>query len=369
MEPKVSDATNAPGWGMTLQAMICERCDWRFLAPAGAAPLRCPHCFQANLSPLPPESKQIGQENPPELVAPFSLNSPMLAAAVQRFASGIPFPPADLVADKLTSRMARLYLPMWLVDTQAQANWQAETGYNYQVVSHQDSYNDHQGGWSSRQVEETRIRWEPRLGQLARSYHNVAAPALEQHRQIQAALGSFKLDSARPFEPEMIQGAYVRLPDRPAQDAWGDALPVLYGLAAEECRQAAGADHIRKFAWQAEFPDQHWSMLLLPVYATYYLDDDQQPQPVQLNGQNGQISGSRRASPKRARRAALGLLGASALAFLVGMLLIALSVLLPVLMIVAVVALAICLLLGAGALVPPLMAWNFNRKPERRLGR
>ena len=89
---------------------------------------------------------------------------------MQGFSQGIPYPPADLSPENLQQRLQRLFIPAWLVDASALASWQAEAGFNYEVVSHQEKYSDTQGGWRTQEVKEPRVRWEPRLGKLERTY-------------------------------------------------------------------------------------------------------------------------------------------------------------------------------------------------------
>ena len=79
-----------------------------------------------------------------------------------------------------------------------------------------------------------------------------------------------------------------------------DVEPALKSAAGEECRQAAGADYIRSFSWQPDFSNQNWTLLLMPVVSSYYIDDARIPQPVLFNGQDRATYGSRRASLKRA---------------------------------------------------------------------
>ncbi len=177
---------------------------------------------------------------PPETrLIPFSLSPTALESSIQSFAKDIPYAPDDLNPRQLRSRLQAVYLPMWLVDAEVQATWQAEAGFNYEVVSHQEKFEENRGGWSTRQVNETKIRWEPRLGRLQRSYQNISAPALEEHRQLQAQLGLFELSQAQPYQTQTIQSAMLRLPDRTTQDAWPDAKPAFQQAAVEECRQAS----------------------------------------------------------------------------------------------------------------------------------
>jgi hypothetical protein len=360
------DITPAPdlteSWGTPLAALVCERCDWRFLVPQSAEPQRCPHCFQPALTPVEPHIGQIPFAQPPELALPHALSGAQLNQEVQRFATGIPYPPQDLSAENLQARLNRMYLPMWLVDCRVRANWKAEAGFDYQVVSHQERYSSN--GWISQQVKEPRVRWEPRLGRLERSYANIAAPALEEHAALREALGDFDLTAARPYQPQDAQGVFIRLPDRPPQDAWSDAQLALQRAAAEECRKAARADHLRAFAWQAAFHEQHWTQLLLPVYTAYYLDDDQKPQALLIHGQSGKIHGARRASMRRATRAALAWLGVAGLIFILGLALTGGSLVAPPLLPLGILGLTLALLIALGAVIPLGQAWWFNRNQQ-----
>jgi hypothetical protein len=362
------DSTTRNAWDLELEAAVCERCDWTYLLPPGSLPRRlqqaadrCPRCFQNELMAWSGSLDELPQASPPELVAPHRISAAQLAQAVQNFANGIPFAPPDLNPKNLQARLRRLYLPAWLVDAKVRAEWQAEAGFDYQVVSHQDRYEQNRGGWASQQIKEDRIRWEPRVGRLERSYHNIPAPALEEALRLQKTLGKFDLSLAAPYQPETLQGAYVRLPNRAPQDAWSDAQAGFQAAAAQECRQAAGADHLRQFSWRAEYDAQNWTLLLLPVYTTYYQDDENRPQPVLIHGQSGKLTGLRRASMKRAQRAALAILGAAAVVFLLSLLLSVLAVALPALLAVGVFGLAMALLLGMAAIYPPASVWWFNK--------
>jgi hypothetical protein len=366
--PSVSSRPDVESaWGYSLELAVCDQCGWSFLVPADRASHRCPHCFKVDLSleDLQPALDQgLPYHHPPELALPFTLTSEILAARVNSFSQGIPYPSADLSPANLTGRLQRILIPAWLVDTCVRASWQAEVGFDYEVVSHQDQYRESQGGWKTQQVTETRVRWEPRLGRLERAYQNLPITALEGVHQLRESLGDIRLDGAQPYTPELTQGAFVRLPARSREDAWGEALPKLQSAAAEECRQAASADHLRDFRWQPDFYGQNWTLLLLPWYATYYLDDENQPQPVYLHGQSGVVRGERWASLKRARKAAFIILGVAGLIGLLSLLLVAAGLLVPPLLVIGAIGLFIALLVGLGAIIPPAIAWQFNRSQK-----
>lgn len=349
-------------WGKNLEAATCESCDWSFLSPPGDLPVECPHCFREKLEPLGEAAADLPYRHPPELAAPFFIPPDQLIINLDKFARGIPFAPKDLTSQTLMSRLQKVFLPMWLVDVDVRASWQNEIGFNYDVVSHQDRFSDRQGGWTSERVNETRIRWEPRMGKLARSYENIPAPALEEHDQITSELGEHDLARAEDYHTDAIETAFVRLPNRTTDDAWPDAMPALRARAAEECRQATSADDQRDFRWSPEISKRNWTQVLLPVYTTYYLDDDLAPQAVIIHGQTAKISGARRASMKRASVASLIMASVATMLGFPSLIASVLPIVSAGIRSAAGCTLALAFLLGISAVIPIAVAWQFNRR-------
>ncbi len=353
-------------WETEVVVAVCPHCDWRYVVPTEKATLRCPHCFAADLEPVVDDVEQLPYLRPPELVTPFTVTKAVADKRIEEFADGIPFAPRDLNPETLRSRVQRLYLPMWLVDSDVMATWGAEVGFDYNVVSHRERYSDG-SGWDTQQVQETRIRWEARVGQLERHYDNVVAPALEQHAAMEQALGAYALDVAQPYAAGDLARALARLPDRAPEAAWADAAPTLQAAAGEECRQAASADHIRQFRWSPTYTGQHWTLLLLPLYATYYLDDDAEPRPVLINGQSGRVFGVRRASMQRAQHTALIIVAIAAVLFLLSLVAGVAGLAAPPLLVVGGIGGVLALCVGLGGIIPIFRAWQFNRKPVETL--
>jgi hypothetical protein len=288
-------------WGRNLALSHCQVCDGNFVVPLTLETDLCPYCGRAVLTYID-EEKEKGQPaytQTPEKMLLFSVPSEKLQESVTRFAKKSWFAPTDLTPHTLNSRLQALYLPYWLVDASAQARWQAEVGFDYQIVSHREKYSD--SGWQSEKIEETKIRWEPRVGNLQRRYDNCPAPALEEHVQWRQLLGAFRTNAAQPYQAEALRDVMVRLPNRPPDDAWPDAEAALKMAAAAEVQKAAKADHIRDFRWSAAYSDQHWTQMLVPIFATYYRDDDDIVQMIYVHGQTGELAGQQRASLKKAR--------------------------------------------------------------------
>jgi hypothetical protein len=352
------------GWNAQIDTAVCEYCQWRFLTPAGSGEMQCPHCHQRALSFLPEGLQDMPHPYPPEMVVPFSFSSPALGEAIRHFSRGIPFPPEDLNADKLSQRLQRIYLPMWLVDSSVAATWQAEMGFDYEVISHQEQFDQNRSGWESKEVKEARVRWENRVGRVNRIYHNIAVPALEDAAQIKNDLGAFKLSQAVPYDPQCLEQASVRLPDLSPKEAWSEAAPAFQSAAADECQRACGADHQRQFRWKAQFTNLNWTMLLLPAFTSYYMDDEGKPQVILIHGQTCQISGARKASMQRARNTSLVLLLVGIIVFLIGLILEVFSGASPLLGMLAVLAILGGIGSSLASIIPYASAWDFNRKNQ-----
>lgn len=336
----------------------CRQCEAVYLLPSAVPAGPCPFCG-GNLAPFGTAGERPAHSEPPELLVPFAVQKERLAARLAEFARSTWFAPADLKVEILRQRLRPVYWPMWLVDAETEAQWEAEVGFDYQVVSHRERYDNRR--WQTQEVREGRVRWEPRLGRLERTYHNQPAPALEEQALLRRRLGDYDLQAAQPYRPELVAEATVRLPDRPPKDAWCDAETGVYTAAMAECRRAAKADHIRDFHWSPAYLSRNWTLLLLPLWTTFYRDDEGALQPILIHGQSGRLSGRRRASLKWARRLSLPL-AALAAVFLALSLLAALAGLVwPELVPLAVAGLLAAVATGLLAPMPLLSAWNFNR--------
>lgn len=352
-------------WGQELYAGVCERCGWSFLLTSNEQLLRCPHCFLTKLSPFEPDLESLTVASLPELVVPAEINLERLGLSLQTFSRGILFAPQDLNPVNLKQRIERVFLPMWLVDIQVAATWQAEVGYDYQIVSHREQFDQNRGGWVSQEVTETRVRWEPRAGKLKREYHNIVAPALEEHASILSRIGEFNFKKSHPYSHEDVRGWQVRLPDRSPQDAWQMAVPAVQSAAAEECRQAMSADHLRQYRWSADYAEENWTLQLLPVLTTYYLDDENLPQVILIHGQTGKLSGKRRASMKRAQRVSLYILLTALVVFLIGLVIALAGFISPPAAAIGGVVIVFAIFVALTAVFPVGWVWQFNRSHSK----
>jgi len=353
------------GWGVPITRVLCPVCDWSFLVIGDVSQVghRCPHCFQGTLESLDLEQDQVPFQHTPELVITPTVTAVKIASEIEEFSGKIPFPPNDLNPEKLHQRLRLIYLPVWLVDCRVSTIWDAETGFNYDVVSHQERFSESR--WTTQEVEETRVRWEPRIGRLERTYENVSAPALQDHTRIWRRLGPYRVSLAQPYAAEKVINTLMRLPDQYPEAVWPGVKPVIQKQGAVEVKKAANADYIRSIRWAPHYQDKVWTLLLAPVYATYYTDDNDQPQPVLIHAQSGQVDGMRRSSMKRAQRLSLILAIVALVGFVLSLALGAIGLVLPPLLLIAILGGLISVGVGVGAFLPMIRSWRFNLRNEK----
>ena len=358
MTSELTAAHWTDNWGKQMLLSHCQMCDGNFIVPLTQEIEQCPYCGQAVLTYIDETENEPVYTHAAEQMLPLSVSRDTLQQNVMQFVKKSWFAPADLTAQNLNTRLQPLFLPFWLVDASAKARWQAEVGFDYEIVSHREKYSS--SGWQSDKIKETKVRWEPRVGTLQRRYDNRPAPALEEHVQWRHLLGDFRFESAQPFQAEALVDVIVRLPNRPPDDAWPDAEASLKTAATAEVRQAAKAEHIRDFRWAAEYSEQNWTQMLVPIFATYYRDDDGMVRMVYAHGQTGELAGERRASLKKARRYAAFIGIGAAFLFALSLILTIIgffeSAVLPWAMIGFMAAVG----LGITAVLPILIAYSIN---------
>jgi len=296
-------------WGTDHQPMGCPHCHRVFLVIPEKNGMRCPFCGVSSLESQPARMRPAE----PEKVLPFKVSQHQLQSIYQDFTSGIWIKLPDFTPENLLARSVPVFWPLWMVDCDIDGHWQMEAGFDYQVESSKDYYAS--GRWQSRKQIETKIRWEPRLGEISYHVDNITIPALEEHENRLLMTGGYHLDRASGFNPEHLGSAVMEVPDLPPENAWPVAKPRVDQVVGEVSAQAADAQHSRNFAIKADYSHLNWTQFYLPLYATCYEDDDGNPQIVIVNGSTGAIHGPRLASPKRGRRIA-GIVAAAAVALL-----------------------------------------------------
>ncbi len=343
-------------WETKRQPAGCTLCHRVFLVQEAIIGSSCPLCQKGQLETQPARMRPTA----PEQMLPFKLGRKRLSRIYEDFVSGVWIKPEDFRAEKLLSRTTAVFWPLWLVDSDVSGHWEMEAGFDYQAETYKEAYSG--GQWQSRKQVETRVRWEPRLGQINTHVENVTVPALEEHENRLAMTGRYQLDRGQPFDPDQLGKALLEVPDLPPEEAWPLATPQIEREAAQICKQAADAQHIRNFHLKADYQNLNWTEFFLPMYTSFYTDDEGQAQIVVINGESGEIRGPRMASRKRGLRIA-GIMAVIAAVFLALALFGALlTLVIPPIGLIAILFGFMGLGLGIAAIIPAVWPGQWNRK-------
>ncbi len=347
---------NKEVWDSGRQPAGCPNCGRVFLVQETQIGMPCPLCHRALLESQPARMR-IAE---PELMVPFGINQAALNTIYQDVVAGVWIKPENFQTETLLNRTIPVFWPLWLVDCDIDGHWQMEAGFNYQVESSKDTYAN--GQWQSRKQIEGRVRWEPRLGKIKSHVDNISAPALEEHQNRELMTGVTPKNRSHSFDPSLLGGALLEVPDLPPEEAWAMAQLRVDETAERICADAAGAQHSRNFSITADYKNLNWTQFLLPMYVTYYEDDEGQPQFLVVNGSTGAIQGPRLASRKRGARIA-GIIAATAGGlFVLALLGLLLTLVIPPAAIFAALMAFLGLVTGIGAIFPAVWPNQWNRK-------
>jgi hypothetical protein len=342
-------------WGLPRQPAGCPNCKQVHLVEAIQIGGICPHCVRDKLEAQP----ALLRLEPPEHLIPFNVSKEELYSTLKKFTDIVWIRPDDFNPEALFKRLMPVFWPEWLVDSQVVGYWSAEMGYDYQVKSSEEIFSA--GQWQTREVVETRVRWEARAGQIQRSYNNIRVPGMEDNQQLTQMVGSYPINPSVPYHPNKIGQAALRVPDLSPESAWPLAQAKLDQAAGKDCAQAAAAQHLRNFNLRAGYESVNWTQLLLPVYVTYYTDDEGQAHAVYINGQTGAAGGVRLASQRKGWIWTGISLVIAAVLFLLGLISFVTSPMAAPLGILGVLLVLFGLGMAVFAILPAIWPWRWNR--------
>ena len=198
--------------------LTCTDCATSLLVHHPLDESTCPICISTNVERTNASDKPFLAER----LQPFRHQKKNLPALFKTFTRGARFRCRDLHPSLLAQRAQPLFIPSWLVDATLEGHWSAEAGYNYQVQSSVDVF--HKGQWQTEIVEETRVRFDDRVGTLHRRYNDQHVSALESDMPHGAVLSQISNHSDAPaFELSQWEQISIVLPTRTEEFAKEDA--------------------------------------------------------------------------------------------------------------------------------------------------
>jgi DNA-directed RNA polymerase subunit RPC12/RpoP len=271
------------GWGKKRQVLVCESCGGSLSLPQGALSTTCPYCAsnQVNLTTTPVETLR------PRFLVPFTIEPEKTRALARNWLGKGWFHPGELGANAVVRRFVGLYLPFWTFDARIQAHWRAQVGYEQR----ERHYNAREKRWETR----TRIvwRWEEGAVPLVIDDHLItgSSPRRISHRILQR-LYPFHLNALVAYQPDFLAGWRAQAYEITLTDAWEQGKRAMREEVKKACHQDIPSQHVRNFSMTADFADESWRYILLPVYLAAYKFEGRVFQ-VMVNGQTGAVAGQK----------------------------------------------------------------------------
>lgn len=270
----------------------------------------------------------------PGYLIPFTVDQEKCRILVRTWlGKGLMHPPELRQAD-ITQRFVGIYLPFWIFDAHIKARWRAQVGYEETTRHYRD------GKWET----ETEIRWRWENGDVALPISNLLICGSSKLSQVlQERLYPYDLSGLTVYNPNYMAGWQAQAYEVALKPAWEAGKQRMREQAKDACYGDISSSHVRDFSMSADFGEERWLYVLLPVYLTTYRYGDK-AYHVMVNGQTGTVAGQKPVAWLRVWLAILAVLAPAILGGLLGLVTLPLglgAVILPIALVLFVIGLIV----------------------------
>lgn len=267
------------GWGQERREMVCESCGAVVTVAPDALTSICAFCGSHRVH----ARDLAGDVLRPTVLIPFTVDRERVQTLVAEWLGQGWMHPPELQDVRVLRELTGIYLPFWTFDARICADWRAEVGTERTERYRAD------GKWKTRTV----IDWHRRSGQVHVPVddHLVAGTKHVSH-VILRKVTPFDLQELVEYEPGYLAGWQAKAYDVQLQEAWKVAKEEMREQARRACYGDTGSPHVRNFRMTADFTDERWRYVLLPMYLVSYPFAGRTFQ-VMINGQTGEVAGQK----------------------------------------------------------------------------
>ena len=299
----------ARGWGTDRSELHCESCGADLSVAANELSTTCPFCASNRVICRVANQEYLR----PRFLVPFMLEPENCKPLIKAWLGKGWMHPADLSRAAASTKLQGIYLPFWTFDATIQAEWNAEVGYERT----ERYYDSNSKSWKTR----VHIDWRRESGQVSLhpdDWLGIGTTKISQF--LIKRLYPFKMNALTAYKPDFLAGWRALNYDISLQKAWDNVKMEMRLHAKESCRSQINSNHVRNFSMLADFADETWRYILLPVFAAAYRYDDETFQ-VLINGQTGIVVGQKPVAWWKVWLAIVGLLTPSVITAIIGLLL------------------------------------------------
>lgn len=290
------------GWGVVRKVVHCDTCGAELAIPEGALSTTCSFCASNKVN-LQESTHEVLR---PRFLIPFKILPESNLARMKDWLGQGWYHPSELVNQNIAGRFSGIYLPFWDFSAKLQVSWEAEVGRERMV--HDKNGNSH-----------TEIDWCWKNGELQLKQRDLLVVGTKQlkHRLLEK-LFPYKLEELTNYSADFLAGWNAHAYDIPLVEAWEEGKSHMREEARQACNKEIAETHVRNFRMQADFGDETWRYMLLPVYLASYQFENKLYQMV-VNGQTGAIAGQKPVAWWKIWLAILGLLSPGLVLGMIGL--------------------------------------------------
>ncbi|MDQ3814604.1 MAG: zinc ribbon domain-containing protein [Armatimonadota bacterium] len=271
------------GWDAEKKSVKCQSCQAISVFDPTRVAQRCDFCGSSALVPY----EQIKAPIRPESLLEFKVSETQVREKIRDWYGSRFWAPNAMKSRALTDTVKGVYLPYWTFDAQVHADWTAEAGYHYYET---ESYTDAQGKRQTRQVQRTRWQWTS--GAIDHFFDDELVPASKGvHANLLRAIEPFPTTSdLKPYDPAYLSGWIVEQYQIDLIAAAQQSRQTMESKIREMCASRVPGDTHRNLQVQADFSEQTFKHILMPVWLLSYNYGATSYQVV-INGYTGAIAG------------------------------------------------------------------------------
>ena len=269
------------GWGLDRRVLHCDSCGAELAIPEGSLTATCPFCAsnRVNLRQAPSDNLR------PRFLIPFKITPEIVRQRARDWLGKGWFHPGELVGTSVIDRFSGVYLSFWTFDANIDSDWNAEVGYERQERYYDASSKE----WRTRTV----IDWRWESGHVVTRVNNLLiAGTTRMSRLILEKVYPFNLNELVTYSPDFLAGWQAQTYDITLPKAWETGKTIMRDKAKSACYADIPTNHVRNFSMSADFSDEAWRYVLLPVYVAAYTFGGKTFQ-VMVNGQTGTVAGQK----------------------------------------------------------------------------